>query len=275
MDARLQVVGGNASKGSVKLNLPTVIGRGRDAGLTIGHPMVSRKHCEIFEEDGLLMVRDLGSTNGTMIQGRPIEVAPLLPGAKFSIGPLMFSVEYAFEGDPDNVPPIRFADEDLGADEDQTEIEPIEEAVQHREATEFVPTDETVENTPSRWAAEVPRARAGGAKHPGLMEWDAPNGDSGLPGIEEVAGRAAAEAAEDEEEPEPAPPPNLEEMRRTKAIRTTVTEPSATPTAVTPEPPPPPIKAPPAPAPPLTPPAAPTVDATESADIDDFLSGLQ
>lgn len=90
MEAKLVVVAGNASKPIVDLKLPTTIGRGRDAGLMIAHPMVSRQHCELFEEDGLLMVRDLGSTNGTFLQGKRIAAAALLPETQFTVGPLTF-----------------------------------------------------------------------------------------------------------------------------------------------------------------------------------------
>ena len=49
------------------LQLPTVVGRSRTADLPLANPLVSRRHCEIFEADGQLMVRDLGSLNGTFI----------------------------------------------------------------------------------------------------------------------------------------------------------------------------------------------------------------
>jgi len=52
MDAKLIVVGGKANKSEIKLQLPTIIGRSRDADLTMAHPMVSRQHCEIYEEGG-------------------------------------------------------------------------------------------------------------------------------------------------------------------------------------------------------------------------------
>jgi len=70
----------------VDLKLPTVIGRSRAAGLTIAHPMVSRQHCELFEEDGLLIVRDLGSTNGTFLNEQPIQEAVLEPGQVLCLG---------------------------------------------------------------------------------------------------------------------------------------------------------------------------------------------
>ncbi len=81
MEAKLIVVGGKANKKTIALKPPTNIGRSRDADLTIPHPMISRQHCEVFETDGLLMVRDLGSLNGTMVGGRRVkEVAAAARG---------------------------------------------------------------------------------------------------------------------------------------------------------------------------------------------------
>ena len=63
------------------------------------------------------MVRDLSSLNGTMIGGRRIESAPLLPDAEFTIGPLMFRVRYEYDGDLESVPDTRFVDGPEGAAE--------------------------------------------------------------------------------------------------------------------------------------------------------------
>lgn len=104
MDARLIVVGGKASKGSLRLKLPTVVGRSRNATVTIAHPMVSRRHCELFERDGFLVVRDLGSTNGTLLGGRRVQEAALPPDAEISIGPLTFRVQYQYDGDLEALP---------------------------------------------------------------------------------------------------------------------------------------------------------------------------
>ena len=71
MEVKLIVVGGNASKGELKLRLPTIIGRSQEAQLTVAHPSISRQHCVLFEQDSLLWVRDLGSLNGTVVEGEP------------------------------------------------------------------------------------------------------------------------------------------------------------------------------------------------------------
>jgi pSer/pThr/pTyr-binding forkhead associated (FHA) protein len=105
MQARLIVVGGKASKGSFSLTLPAVVGRNQDAGLCLGHRTISRRHAELFEKSGLLMVRDLGSLNGTIVDGKRIKEAPLPPDAKFTIGPLTFRVQYEYTGDRTKLPP--------------------------------------------------------------------------------------------------------------------------------------------------------------------------
>jgi len=111
MQAKLIVVGGKANKSAVALRLPTVIGRSREAQLTVAHPMISRQHCEIFEVDGLLMIRDLGSLNGTLVDGRRIIEAPLCPDAEFTVGPLTFRAQYQYAGNLDALPPVKMADE--------------------------------------------------------------------------------------------------------------------------------------------------------------------
>ncbi|MEO6952193.1 MAG: sigma 54-interacting transcriptional regulator [Polyangia bacterium] len=65
-------------------------------GLTIGQidenhvvlrdPCVSRRHCVVERERGGLRVRDLGSKNGTLVNGVRVSDAPLDPGAVISIG---------------------------------------------------------------------------------------------------------------------------------------------------------------------------------------------
>ncbi len=94
MYVTLTVVGGKADRKQVRVKVPIVVGRSRESGLTIAHPMVSRRHCELFEVDGLLHVRDLGSLNGVFVQGRRVSEASLPPQCEFNVGPLTFRVDY-------------------------------------------------------------------------------------------------------------------------------------------------------------------------------------
>lgn len=95
LDAKLVVVGGDAKAKQVSLNLPTVIGRGKDVSLTLPHALVSRKHTEIFEKDGWLFVKDLGSLNGTYVNNRRIKDAQkLLPNHLLTLGNVTFRAVY-------------------------------------------------------------------------------------------------------------------------------------------------------------------------------------
>jgi predicted component of type VI protein secretion system len=109
MEAKLIVVGGRATKREIPLNLPAIIGRSRDAALTVAHPQISRQHCMLFDADGLLMLRDLGSTNGTFYQGNRVVEAPLLPDDTFSVGPLTFRASYEYLGDVSATPTPQWA----------------------------------------------------------------------------------------------------------------------------------------------------------------------
>jgi hypothetical protein len=110
MNAMLLVILGKTTKRKLSLRLPAVLGRSREADVTVAHPLISRRHCQIFESNGLLMLHDLGSLNGTMIGGRRIESATLLPNSEFMIGPLTFRVVYEYNRPLDVVIETRFTD---------------------------------------------------------------------------------------------------------------------------------------------------------------------
>lgn len=101
MEAKLVVVGGDAKARQYELELPTIIGRSRSAGLTLGHPLVSRQHCEIFETNGVLMVRDLGSLNGTFVGDERIteQAVPVKPGDLLTVGGVTLRAEYGAGGE--------------------------------------------------------------------------------------------------------------------------------------------------------------------------------
>ncbi len=64
----------------------TVIGRGSDADITVADAGTSRKHVEILWDGERAMVRDLKSTNGSRLDGRPFAEAPLAPDSTITIG---------------------------------------------------------------------------------------------------------------------------------------------------------------------------------------------
>lgn len=51
---------------------PFIVGRRRGLSLRLSNATVSGRHAELFVRDGALFVRDLGSTNGTFVNGEPI-----------------------------------------------------------------------------------------------------------------------------------------------------------------------------------------------------------
>lgn len=117
MEIKLIVVGGRANQREIALKLPAVIGRSREANLTIGHSLVSRRHCLLHAVDGLVVVRDLNSTNGTFFEKRRVIEAPLLPDQHFSVGPLTFRLVYEFHGDASAIPPPQWAQQESAAPE--------------------------------------------------------------------------------------------------------------------------------------------------------------
>lgn len=71
--ALLLVVGG-AARGEVipVCDTPAVVGRSQDVELTVADETVSRRHAELRGDRECLELEDLGSSNGTTINGNPV-----------------------------------------------------------------------------------------------------------------------------------------------------------------------------------------------------------
>ncbi len=64
----------------------TVLGRSSKADITVDDPGVSRRHVELrITPDGVILT-DLGSTNGTFVEGHKVDAATLLDGNQITIG---------------------------------------------------------------------------------------------------------------------------------------------------------------------------------------------
>lgn len=78
----------------------TVIGRREGCDVRIDHPGLSKRHCIVVKTDGLLVVRDLASTNGTKVKGQRVRWAALMPGDRLTLGGYRAKVYLG----PDNQP---------------------------------------------------------------------------------------------------------------------------------------------------------------------------
>ena len=72
----------------------TVLGRGSEADIVVDDPGVSRRHVEIRLDDGSAVVRDLGSTNGTFVDGERASTARLSDGSSITIGRTRITVTF-------------------------------------------------------------------------------------------------------------------------------------------------------------------------------------
>jgi len=68
------------------LHSHTVIGRGSDADITVDDSAISRRHVEILWDGTRAQVNDLGSSNGSKLNGNPVAKAPLPPDSVIDIG---------------------------------------------------------------------------------------------------------------------------------------------------------------------------------------------
>src|SRR5262245_49375776 len=95
MKVRLVVERGGMRK-TFRIEKPvTIIGRAHGNAVRIPSAQVSRQHCRLRLADGVLQVEDLGSVNGTFLNGkRVVGREPVRPGDQLDIGPVRFSVDY-------------------------------------------------------------------------------------------------------------------------------------------------------------------------------------
>lgn len=95
MRARLVSLDGGPSVELVK-DL-TLVGRDDDCDVRLDHKSVSKLHCVFVKTDGLVLVRDLGSTNGTRVNGQRVRRAALLPNDAVAIANVKFQVKFGAE----------------------------------------------------------------------------------------------------------------------------------------------------------------------------------
>jgi len=95
MNYALQVVRGRSEANTLRLmDGVNSIGRHDDCQIRIRSSQVSRRHCQLFEEGNKLILRDLGSSNGTFVNGkRVLGQQTLKPGDVLTIGGVTLRVD--------------------------------------------------------------------------------------------------------------------------------------------------------------------------------------
>lgn len=78
----------------------TTVGRRPDCGLRLPIGDVSRQHCEVTVGSSV-WVKDLGSSNGTYVNGKRVAESKLNPGDVLGVGPVQFVVQV--DDKPENV----------------------------------------------------------------------------------------------------------------------------------------------------------------------------
>ncbi len=270
LNAKLAVVGGEVKSTEIKLKLPCILGRGKGSTVMLPHPLVSRQHCELFEANGRLWVRDLGSLNGTYVNNEKITETELPPNELLTVGTVTFRAIYeplADANSSDTVPqflPSKHREEDdqptirvdslLGTDAEEIPVEeiPIEEIPVEEVPVEEIPLEEvSFAEIPME---EVEEIDAEGMPSTPLFQFDPPTPKTVPLNKPTPAPVAPAPSSEQKTGPVAAPRP-------------------AVPAAVTPQAPAPNTPAPQTPAP-VEDPELLAENAEEDEDFQDFLKNL-
>jgi pSer/pThr/pTyr-binding forkhead associated (FHA) protein len=84
--------------------LLVIVGRDRRCDMPVNSLRVSRRQCCLALESEGALVRDLGSVNGTWINGCRVEEGCLRPGDELAIAPLRYRLEFASSGNDPSRP---------------------------------------------------------------------------------------------------------------------------------------------------------------------------
>jgi pSer/pThr/pTyr-binding forkhead associated (FHA) protein len=105
------------------------LGRRQDCDLQIPLMGISRQHCQLSVQGDKILVKDMGSSNGTFVNGKRVEQQELAAGDKLQVGLVLFTVQV--DGQPSEIPPPSRQDKVVRAavaeGEVDVELEPDDE----------------------------------------------------------------------------------------------------------------------------------------------------
>ena len=157
MNYSLQVLKGRSAVNTLKLiDGVNSIGRHDDCLIRIRSSQVSRRHCEVLTEGDTLVVRDLGSSNGTFVNGkRVLGKQALNPGDVITIGGVTLRVDLQSAEQPAaaaapkpaphdtaEVDALPVAEDDLELELDEEEFEIAIEDEPGPEHIDIIPLDD-------------------------------------------------------------------------------------------------------------------------------------
>ena len=152
-DLILEIVEGDDAGRQTPLEGSIEIGREASTGLPIDDEQASRRHTRVTAEGDHALVEDLGSTNGTYLNGQPVEgQRTLRPGDRLRVGLTIFELRTAadVQRQPSAVIPVpQFTK--LSGDV----LEPVAEAPAEAEAPSAPPAFAREETPPGFVPAEV------------------------------------------------------------------------------------------------------------------------
>ena len=150
MDVKLVVFKRNGRRKDLPIPKSiALIGRSKECTLQIPILTVSRRHCELTVGEAQVLLKDLGSANGTFVNNQRIDQTDLVPGDRIVIGPVVFTVQ--IDGMPEQISPVKTRGERLAPTAaDSVEDLALEEAI----VQEISESDQT--------AAPEVKAKSGG-----------------------------------------------------------------------------------------------------------------
>jgi hypothetical protein len=75
-------------------SLPAILGRNENAQVILTDPWVSHEHCKLFQNEGVLIVRDLDSKNGVFLHGVRVLEAEVHSGDCLTLGRTEITIRY-------------------------------------------------------------------------------------------------------------------------------------------------------------------------------------
>jgi pSer/pThr/pTyr-binding forkhead associated (FHA) protein len=111
MAISLILVRADGRQSEIPLKTRAIIGRQTDCQIRIPSAGISRHHCELTLADGKVLLRDMGSSNGTYVNRQKIQQAQLGAGDLIGVGDMVFVVRV--DGNPAQVDSEDALDEGL------------------------------------------------------------------------------------------------------------------------------------------------------------------